>query len=98
MASRPIPKGIGMHLVTQFGFDAAAICKWGRELSPQGVRLPVHIGMAGPAPITKLVKYAMACGVGASLRAALRSMQTVRHIAGFASRARRLPRRCIPRR
>ena len=78
-------KGLGMHLVTQFGFDAAAICKWGRELSPQGVRLPVHIGMAGPAPITKLVKYAMACGVGASLRGALRSMQTVRHIAEFAT-------------
>ena len=78
-------KGLGMHLVTQFGFDAAAICKWGRELSQQGVRLPVHVGMAGPAPISKLVKYAMACGVGASLRGALRSMQTVRHIAGFAT-------------
>jgi len=76
---------VDMHLVTQFGFDAAAICKWGRELRSQGVRLPVHVGMAGPAPLTKLVRYAMACGVGASLRGALRSLQTVRHIAGFAT-------------
>jgi methylenetetrahydrofolate reductase (NADPH) len=57
-----------MHLVTQFGFDASAICRRGRELRQQGIRLPVHVGMAGPAPLTKLVKYAMACGVGASLR------------------------------
>ena len=78
-------EGLGMHLVTQFGFDATAICQWGRELGPQGVRLPVHVGMAGPAPLTKLVKYAMACGVGASLRGALRSMQSLRHIAGFAT-------------
>ena len=78
-------KAVDMHLVTQFGFDASAICRWGRELRSQGVRLPVHVGMAGPAPLTKLIKYAMACGVGASLRGALRSMQTVRHIAGFAT-------------
>jgi methylenetetrahydrofolate reductase (NADPH) len=76
---------IDMHLVTQFGFDAAAVCKWGRELRTQGIRLPVHVGMAGPAPLAKLVKYAMACGVGASLRGALRSLQTVRHIAGLAT-------------
>jgi methylenetetrahydrofolate reductase (NADPH) len=78
-------KAVDMHLVTQFGFDASAICRWGRDLRSQGVRLPVHVGMAGPAPLTKLVKYAMACGVGASLRGALRSMQTVRHIAGLAT-------------
>jgi methylenetetrahydrofolate reductase (NADPH) len=77
--------GLTMHVVTQFGFDASAVCRWGRELRQQGIGLPVHIGMAGPAPLTRLVKYAMACGVGASLRGALRSMQTVRHIAGLAT-------------
>jgi methylenetetrahydrofolate reductase (NADPH) len=77
--------GIDMHLVTQFGFDATAIGRWGRELRQRGIRLPVHVGMAGPAPLAKLVKYAMACGVGASLRGALRSLQTVRHVAGLAT-------------
>ncbi len=69
--------GIAMHVVTQFGFDPAAICGWVRELGRNGVRLPVHVGMAGPTPLPKLIKYAIACGVGASVRGAMRNLRAM---------------------
>ena len=41
----------------------------GRErLRHEGVTLPVHIGVAGPAKLQTMLKYAMSCGVGPSLR------------------------------
>jgi methylenetetrahydrofolate reductase (NADPH) len=30
--------------------------------------LPIHVGMPGPAKLTQLAKFAMLCGVGASMR------------------------------
>jgi methylenetetrahydrofolate reductase (NADH) len=61
--------GTHMHITTQFGFDAGAFERWERALSARGITLPVHAGVAGPAPLPRLLKYAMQCGVGASLQA-----------------------------
>ena len=36
--------------------------------APNGIDLPVHIGVAGPAKLQTMIKFAMACGVGPSLR------------------------------
>ncbi len=77
--------GIAMHVVTQFGFDPAVICGWVRELGRNGVRLPVHVGMAGPTPLPKLIKYAIACGVGASVRGAMRNLRAMTGLAGLAT-------------
>ncbi|MEM7521251.1 MAG: methylenetetrahydrofolate reductase, partial [Pseudomonadota bacterium] len=33
-----------------------------------GITLPVHIGIAGPAKLQTLIKFAIACGVGPSLK------------------------------
>ncbi len=38
-----------------------------------GVDLPVRIGLAGPASIATLMKYALHCGVGNSIRALTKS-------------------------
>ena len=38
------------------------------RLAAEGVKLPVHIGVAGPAKLQTLIKFAIACGVGPSLR------------------------------
>ena len=65
--------GIDVHITTQFGFNAETVYRWVRELSVQGVNLPVHVGLAGPTPAHKLLKFALKCGVGASLQAALRN-------------------------
>jgi len=77
--------GVAMHIVTQFGFDPAAICRWVGELNRNGISLPVHVGMAGPTPLPKLIKYAIACGVGASVRGAMRNLRAMAGLVGLAT-------------
>lgn len=57
-----------MAMATQFCFDAAPVIAWVDRLAAEGVRLPVHIGVAGPAKLQTLIKFAIACGVGPSLK------------------------------
>lgn len=59
--------GVDMRIVTQFGFDAQRFIDWAHGLAASGNRLPIHVGVAGPAKITTLLKYAALCGVGPSL-------------------------------
>jgi methylenetetrahydrofolate reductase (NADPH) len=63
--------GVGVHVVTQFGFDAPALAAFVRELATRGIGLPVHAGVAGPASLRSLAKFAALCGIGASLGALL---------------------------
>ncbi len=58
---------IEMRIVTQFGFDARRFLRWAEGLSAAGIDMPVHLGVAGPAKLTTLVKFAAMCGVGASI-------------------------------
>ncbi len=58
---------INMRIVTQFGFDSAKFIKWAEGIKASGVDLPIHLGVAGPAKITTLLKFAAMCGVGNSL-------------------------------
>jgi methylenetetrahydrofolate reductase (NADPH) len=66
--------GYRMHVVTQFGLDGGAFRRWEREILRRGIRLPVRLGMAGPAPIAKLVHFAIQCGIAASLRGLTRNL------------------------
>src|SRR4029078_5998706 len=50
-------------------------------LSQQGITLPVHVGIAGPTPLQKLIKFAMACGVGASLGSLMKNMSAMTNLA-----------------
>nr|WP_246249271.1 methylenetetrahydrofolate reductase [Chelativorans alearense] len=59
--------GARMRIVTQFGFDGRKFAEWAGGLSAHGIDLPVHIGVAGPAKLTTMVKYAAICGVGNSV-------------------------------
>lgn len=56
-----------MAITTQFAFDAQGIIKWAERIAKLGVNLPVHVGIAGPAKLQTLIKYALSCGVGPSL-------------------------------
>ncbi|WP_411037452.1 methylenetetrahydrofolate reductase [Shinella sp. BYT-45] len=56
-----------MRIVTQFGFDAEKFITWADRLRESRIDLPVHLGVAGPAKVTTLLKYAAICGVGNSL-------------------------------
>lgn len=57
-----------MALATQFAFDAEPIIAWANSIKAAGIDLPVHIGIAGPAKLQTLIKFAIACGVGPSLK------------------------------
>ncbi|KNG95697.1 methylenetetrahydrofolate reductase [Pseudaestuariivita atlantica] len=57
-----------MALATQFAFEAGPIIAWVDGLKAAGIDLPVHIGIAGPAKLQTLIKFAIACGVGPSLK------------------------------
>ena len=55
-------------ITTQFAFDAAGVTTWAERIAALGVTLPIHVGIAGPAKIQTLIKYALSCGVGPSLK------------------------------
>ena len=56
-----------LRIVTQFGFDASKALRWADALREAGLNIPIHIGVAGPAKISTLIKYGRLCGVGNSL-------------------------------
>ncbi|MBV1896689.1 MAG: methylenetetrahydrofolate reductase [Rhodobacteraceae bacterium] len=56
-----------MALATQFAFEAQPIIDWADSIKAAGIDLPIHIGIAGPAKLQTLIKFAIACGVGPSL-------------------------------
>lgn len=75
--------GASVHIVSQFGFSPAAVCDWEGQLTEHGIALPVHVGIAGPASLRILIKYAMLCGIGASLVALmtnLSALSSARHL------------------
>lgn len=57
-----------VHLITQFCFAPEPIVEWERRIREEGNRLPITIGLPGLASPAALVKYGLACGVGASLK------------------------------
>ncbi len=66
-----------MALVTQFAFEAGPIIEWVIGLRDADIGLPVHVGIAGPAKLQTLIKFAIACGVGPSLRVLQRRARDV---------------------
>jgi methylenetetrahydrofolate reductase (NADPH) len=57
-----------MAIATQFCFEAGPVIAWADRLTAEGITLPIHIGVAGPAKLQTLIKFAIACGVGPSLK------------------------------
>jgi methylenetetrahydrofolate reductase (NADPH) len=64
--------GLGVHIVTQFAFSAAPVVGFVARLRDTGIELPVRVGVAGPASVATLMRFAAICGVAASARALAR--------------------------
>jgi methylenetetrahydrofolate reductase (NADPH) len=60
--------GLAGFIATQFLFEAGPVAYWASILHDNGINLPIHVGIPGPATIKTLVKYAAMCGVGNSAR------------------------------
>ena len=61
-------RGLTVHIVTQFCFDAEQILAWLRRVRYSRIDVPVRIGIAGPTSMRGLIRYALRCGVRASLK------------------------------
>jgi methylenetetrahydrofolate reductase (NADPH) len=55
-------------IATQFAFDAKSVTGWAERIQQLGVTIPIHVGIAGPTKLQTLIKFAIACGVGPSLK------------------------------
>ena len=61
-------RGLDLHLVTQFAFDAEPIVAWERRIRAAGVEVPVQVGLPGLTSPSRLLRFGLRCGVGASIK------------------------------
>jgi methylenetetrahydrofolate reductase (NADPH) len=60
--------GLQLSVVTQFCFEAEPVVAWLHRVRGLGIDIPIRIGLAGPAGLITLMRYAVHCGVGNSLK------------------------------
>ena len=57
-----------ISIATQFLFESKPVIDWANKILSNGITLPINVGIAGPAKLQTMIKFAIACGVGPSLR------------------------------
>ena len=60
--------GLDLYIETQFCFEADIVLDWERRVRATGNRLPIRIGIPGPATIKTLFRFAQISGIGPSMR------------------------------
>lgn len=60
-------QGLALGVMTQFCFHPERVAAWTSQAQAAHPDLPVAVGLAGPANVTTLLKYAVRCGVAASV-------------------------------
>ena len=60
--------GLDLYIETQFCFEADIVLDWERRVRAGGNRLPIRIGIPGPATIKTLFRFAQISGIGPSMR------------------------------
>ena len=61
-------EGLGLYIETQFCFEPDMVLDWEKRVRDQGNRLPIRIGIPGPATIKTLFRFAQISGIGPSMR------------------------------
>jgi methylenetetrahydrofolate reductase (NADPH) len=69
--------GLKAHIVTQFSFEVWPVVTWLRALRASGIHNTVRIGVAGPASIPSLLRFAQRCGVRTSMRGFARQASSI---------------------
>jgi len=70
-------------IATQFGFDADPMLRWLEDLRTR-TAVPVRVGVAGPASIKALLRFASRCGVGVSAKVMAKYGLSLTHLLGSA--------------
>ena len=68
---------VDMYIETQFCFEAEVVLAWERRIRAAGNRLPIHIGVPGPATLKTLLKFAQMSGIGPSMRVLTRQARNL---------------------
>lgn len=74
--------GLDVTLLTQFFFEPTPFLHWVGEVRVQGIRARIVAGLAGPARLPTLIKFALRCGVGPSVRALTARPSSFMHLIG----------------
>jgi methylenetetrahydrofolate reductase (NADPH) len=61
-------EGLLLSIITQFRFKSEPVIEWARAVRARGIDIPIRVGLAGPAGLLTLTRYAARCGIGNSLR------------------------------
>jgi methylenetetrahydrofolate reductase (NADPH) len=76
--------GLAVEIVTQFCFDARTILDYVARLRAFGFDHPMRAGLAGPASLSSLLRYASRCGVRASAQALAQRAGLIRQVFAMA--------------
>ena len=57
-----------VYMASQLCFSPEALVSWLRRVRGEGIRLPLHLGLAAPMQVSKLLKLSPQIGVGSSVR------------------------------
>jgi methylenetetrahydrofolate reductase (NADPH) len=79
--------GVTIHIVAQFAFSTGPIVAWIGRMREIGIEQPIRIGLAGPASVAALMRFAAICGVRTSARALARNAGLATHLFGLSTPA-----------
>ena len=65
------------YITTQFCFEVPSIITWEKNIRKDGNKLPIHIGIPGPATLNTLIKFATMSGIGPSIRVLTRQAKNL---------------------
>jgi methylenetetrahydrofolate reductase (NADPH) len=74
--------GLKVRIVTQFTMSTQPIVDLLSRLRAQGIDLPVGVGLAGPASMATLLRFAKICGVKASAQGLTRNVGLLKNLIG----------------
>jgi methylenetetrahydrofolate reductase (NADPH) len=63
-----VREGLDLYIETQFCFEADIVLDWEKRVRGAGNKLPIRIGIPGPATIKTLFRFAQISGIGPSMR------------------------------
>jgi len=61
-------EGLHLSIITQFCFNSESVIEWVQGVRARAMDFPIRVGLAGPAGLLTLTRYAVRCGIGNSLR------------------------------